>query len=101
MLDGNDGTWRDDFKVEVVHEFLSRIVGAAEAAEVDLPHIVICHDIDTGSVSYEGPFPDGLAALVFAERESAADQEQNDGIPLVFKVAALYPAGTPLVGEPT
>jgi len=97
MLEGDNSSWNDDDRVEIVHEFLSRIVGAAEAAELDLPHIVICSDTDTGAISYEGPFPDGIAALVFAERESAVDQELNDGVPLTFKVAALYPANFPLV----
>jgi hypothetical protein len=73
-------------------DFLDRVVSAAEAEELDLPHIVVCSDKRTGSVSYSGPFRDGVAALVFAERESAVDRALNDGDPLTFSVAALYPA---------
>lgn len=93
--DEDSTSWRDDLRVEVVHEFLSRIVGAAEIAEVDLPHIVICRDGDTGAVSYSGPFATGMAALVFAEQESAVDRELNDGDHLCFTVAALYPPQRP------
>ncbi|MCZ4498919.1 MAG: hypothetical protein JWQ74_1472 [Marmoricola sp.] len=98
MLEEESGSWKDLDGVEVVHEFLSGLVGATEAAELDMPHIVICQDSDTGAVSYEGPFPDGMAALVFAERESVVDQELNDGMPLRFTVAALYPGGHTLAG---
>lgn len=96
MRDHDDHTsWRDDLRVDVVHEFLSRIVGAAALAEVEMPHIVVCRDDETGSVSYSGPFPDGVTALVFAERESAIDRELNADSPLGFSVAALYPGDTP------
>lgn len=88
-------SWRDDLRVEVVHEFLVGVVGAAAAAEVEMPHIVVCQDSETGARSYSGPFPDGIAALVFAEAESAVDRALNDGAPLQFSVAALYPATRP------
>jgi hypothetical protein len=89
--DDQDSTWADDLRCEVVHEFLTKIIGAAETAELDLPHIVVCRDDQTGSITYSGPFPDGVTALVFAERESALDRELNDGEPLNFGVAALFP----------
>jgi hypothetical protein len=89
--DGSERSWAEDLRFEVVHDFLARIVGSAESVELDLPHIVVCRDDETGAVSYSGPFPDGVAALVFAERESAVDRELNDGEPLSFGVAALYP----------
>lgn len=85
--------WRDDPVSELVEEFLARALGAAAVGEIDLPHIVVCRDEETGTVSYSGPFPDGLTALVFAERESALDQALNDGDPLRFSAAALYPTG--------
>lgn len=84
-------SWRDGLRVEIVYEFLSRAICSAEAGEMALPHIVICHDEQTGSVTYSGPFPDGLAALVFAERECAMDSQLNEGAPLGFRVAALFP----------
>ncbi|MFL6059968.1 MAG: hypothetical protein ACJ72E_01960 [Marmoricola sp.] len=90
--DDETSSWRDDLRVEAVHEFLSRIVSAAELEELDLPHIVVCRDAGTGAVSYSGPFRDGLDAMVFAERESVVDAELNDGDCLSFSVAALYPA---------
>ena len=84
-------SWRDDLRVERVHQFISEAVSAAEVAEVDLPHVVICHDDESGAVSYSGPFRDGLAALVHAERESAIDRALNDGQLLRFEVVVLYP----------
>ncbi|MET3962902.1 hypothetical protein ABIE44_002836 [Marmoricola sp. OAE513] len=86
-----ESSWRDDLRVEAVQEFLRGAVGDAGVAEMEMPHIVVCLDEETGSVSYSGPFPDGLTALVFAERESAVDRELNDGPQLLFSVAALYP----------
>ena len=99
MHDDHEPTsWRDDLRVDMVHEFLSQIVAVAEVAEVTMPHIVICRDgaagtvsCAAGTVSYAGPFPDGLSALVHAERESALDRALNDGGQLTFTVAALYP----------
>ncbi|HET6153924.1 MAG TPA: hypothetical protein VFE15_13300 [Marmoricola sp.] len=96
--EGSEGSWAEELRIEVVHEFLARIVGSAESAKLDLPHIVVCRDIETGAVSYSGPFPDGVSALVFAERESAVDRELNDGEPLSFGVAALYPSERPEAG---
>ncbi|MFL6157647.1 MAG: hypothetical protein ACJ72D_16250 [Marmoricola sp.] len=93
MPDGDrESSWADDLRAEVVHEFLARLVGVAETAELELPHIVVCRDVETGSVSYSGPFPDGISAMVFADRESALDRELNDGVPLSFGVAALFPS---------
>ena len=93
--DEDTTSWRDDLRVDRVHQFLSEAVSAAEAAEVDLPHVVICRDEQTGAVSYSGPFRDGLAALVHAERESAVDRALNDGELLQFEVVVLYPANRP------
>ncbi len=92
----SSGSGRDDFRGELLREFLVRAVGAAAIAEVDLPHIVVCRDDETGAVSYSGPFPNALAALVFAERESALDLALNDGPPMRFLAAALY--STPAAG---
>jgi hypothetical protein len=89
----DDSSWQDDLRLEVVQEFLSRIVSATEVDELDLPHIVVCRDEETGAVSYSGPFRDGLDALLFAEREAVVDRELNDGDALRFSVAALYPTG--------
>lgn len=90
--DDGSTSWYEDLRIEAVHEFLSRIVSAAEREELDLPHIVVCRDGETGVVSYSGPFRDGIEAMVFAEREAVVDRELNDGELLSFSVAALYPA---------
>lgn len=94
MAERDDSSWQDDLRVEVVQEFLARALATAAVAELDMPHIVVCRDTETGSVSYSGPFATGLAALVFAERETAIDRALNDGAPLEFGVAALYRAST-------
>jgi len=84
-------SWHDDLRVEMVQAVLGNMVAAGEVAELEMPHIVVCRDQESGAVSYSGPFADGLAAMVFADRESAIDRELNDGEPLSFVVAALYP----------
>lgn len=89
--DESGGSWGDDLRSEIVREILARAIGRAAVAELDMPHIVICRDDATGAVSYSGPFPDALEALVFAERESALDRALNIGEPMRFSAAALYP----------
>lgn len=96
MHTGDDErAWNEDMLVEVVHAFVSDAVGAAAREEIDLPHIVVCSDLETGAVSYSGPFRDGLSALVFAQRESDLDRTANTGRPMQFSVAALFPADEP------
>jgi hypothetical protein len=90
--DDEHSSWQDDLRVDRVNNFLSELLSSAGVAEVDMPHIVVCRDDESESVSYSGPFPDGLTALVFAERETELDRRLNDGDPLTFSVAALYPA---------
>lgn len=93
MEDGDDETRSSgDGRPEPIQELLSRIVGIAAVSEIDLPHIVVCRDDETGAVTYSGPFPDAVAALVFAERERVVDGELNAGSPLCFGIAALFPA---------
>lgn len=93
-----DRTWHDDASVDAVYAFLSDAVSAAAREEIELPHIVVCRDIETGLTSYSGPFRSGLAALVAAERERVIDDATNDGAPMAFSVAALHPGGS---DEPT
>lgn len=88
----DESSWRDDMIAEVVRDFVSRAVGAAAREEIELPHIVVCRDTETGAVSYAGPFHSGIDALVFADHESRVDVEVNDGAPMEFSVAALLPA---------
>jgi len=87
----DDQSWRDHLATEMIHDFLSRAVAAAAGEEIDLPHIVVCSDRETGAVSYSGPFPDGLTALVAAEREATLDRRGITEAPMEFSVAALLP----------
>ena len=91
-------SWRDDIRLDAVHEFLTQAISAAGLEEIDREHIVVCRDTETGAVSYSGPFADGISALTFAENESALDRDLNDGVPLSFSVAALCPAPQPSSG---
>jgi hypothetical protein len=93
----DDGTWQDDMLLEAVQALVSKAVGEAAREEIELPHIVVCRDLETGAVSYSGPFPNGLSALVFAEQESVLDQSTNPVNPMQFGVAALFPAHDDLV----
>lgn len=81
----------EDRRREGVPELLARVIGAAAVSELEVPHIVVCRDHETGVVTYSGPFPDAVAALVFAERERVLDGELNSGAPLGFGIAALFP----------
>ncbi|MGO4258507.1 hypothetical protein [Marmoricola sp. RAF53] len=90
MRDADDDR-RPDIPDEALHALVARAVGEAAREEIDLPHVVVCRDPQTGTVTYAGPFRDGLAALVHADRESRAEQG-DDGVPFEITVAALYPA---------
>lgn len=81
----DDRTWRDDLATEMIHDYLSRAVAAAAREEIDRPHIVVCRDPESGAVSYSGPYPDGLSALLAAEREAEIEA-------LEYGVATLFPA---------
>ncbi|MBO9522854.1 MAG: hypothetical protein J7518_15075 [Nocardioidaceae bacterium] len=90
----DDDGWREALYGEVVRGFVSDAVGAAAREEMDLPHLVICRDTETGIRSHAGPFPDGLSALVFAEREHASERAAGNHT-MSFEVAALFPVDPP------
>lgn len=92
MAADQDWSGPDDRMLDVLRDFLTRAVSEASREEIDLPHIVLCRDRESGAVTYAGPFPDGLAALVFAEQESRADRRSDRATPMQFSVAALLPA---------
>ena len=92
MSGGDEERWRDDLATEIMHAFLSRAVAAAAREEIDLPHIVICRDRETGAVSYSGPFPNGLTALVVTEREADSERRAGGVSTMEFSVAALLAA---------
>jgi hypothetical protein len=62
--------------------------------ELDLPHIVMCRDQSGMYVSYFGPYPSAVEAMVAAEIEGEIEREAAGGMPVTFHVAALYPAFT-------
>ena len=80
-----------DQRMRLIHALVSQAVSRDEAEELELPHIVICHDPDTGRRIYSGPFPNALAALAYAEHESRLDQADPEDPLLEFSVAALHP----------
>lgn len=62
--------------------------------ELDLPHIVMCRDPTGMFVSYFGPYPSAVEAMVAAEIEGEIERDAGGGMPMTFHVAALYPALT-------
>lgn len=62
--------------------------------ELDLPHIVMCRDSSGVFVSYFGPYPSAVEAMVAAEIEGEIERGAGGGMPVTFHVAALYPALT-------
>ncbi|CUR55630.1 hypothetical protein NOCA2290017 [metagenome] len=62
----------------LVQEELALLVG---------PHIVVCSSRDSTTLAYTGPYPDGLTALIAAERD--AGQIEDDD--LEFRVSPLLP----------
>lgn len=47
-------------------------VVAESIREIDGPHVVILRDPASGATSFQGPFPDGLTALLIADAEDPA-----------------------------
>ena len=58
-----------------------------EVEQLTRPHIVICTSRDSQMVAYTGPYPDGLTALLAAERDAG---QVADG-DLDFRVSPLLP----------
>ena len=81
----------DDVRLDLLREIISRAVTAAEAAELELPHLVICTDRQTGHTSYAGPFPDALAALTYAEIQAARDRAAPEDPLIRWSVSVLLP----------
>lgn len=59
------------------------------AESMDGPHIVICRDLHAGTNSYEGPYDDGLTAVLAADREAAWDRAHHTRSWMVYTVAPL------------
>ena len=77
----------DAFDWDVATDLL---VGLA-AAELELPHVVVCSAGGAATASYSGPYPNALEAARAAECERRAEASFG-GTHLVFSVVALYPA---------
>jgi len=61
--------------------------------DMDLPHVLVCTDHTTSSVSLSGPYPNGLAALCAAEADHVLEHRQEPDSSMVFSVIALVPPG--------
>lgn len=61
--------------------------------DMDLPHVLVCTDHTTSSVSLSGPYPNGLAALCAAEADHVSERRQDPDSCMVFSVIALVPPG--------
>lgn len=71
---------------------MNRVIDAlvhAEATTLDDPHILVVRCVSSGEVTFAGPYPTGLAALVAADREMALLSHEPDEIEIT--VAALSP----------
>lgn len=68
------------------------ILTAAEAAEIELPHIVICYDALTGHTLYVGPYPGAADALAAADADAAvtADLDSDPASLRSYSVAPLH-----------
>jgi hypothetical protein len=57
--------------------------------EFELPHVVVCFSPDTGYLTVEGPFDNGLAASRMAEDD--ADAGRLSGSDFIYLVLPLVP----------
>jgi hypothetical protein len=80
---------RGDPGVDEVIAFLGRSLAAAAREEIEMPHIVLCTDPETGTTSYSGPYPNGLAALAAADRDERREVATGVEEPMRYSVAAL------------
>lgn len=67
---------------------------AEEAADLERPHLVVFEHVDTGFVTYQGPYPNALSALLAGQAERDATRE-NDGDEVSYKIARLFTTQVP------
>jgi hypothetical protein len=84
--------WHDEPPNGSLGDWVGGFLYEIAAAEIDLPHIVLCQDSTGRCRSFSGPYSTALEALVAAESEQRVELEANGGDTLKFQVAALYPA---------
>ena len=73
-------------------EHVARIMYSMEIAEIDMPHVVLTTVAGCPSVTYSGPYANGLEALTVADAEHRAELAAGGSGEVTFRVAALYPA---------
>lgn len=79
--------------VEDLAELLINALTSDAVEEMDHPHVVVCTDRISQTVSYSGPYEDGLAALVAAERDHQTEKTADPSNSLSFSVVPLlHPA---------
>lgn len=78
-----------ELAVELLLEHLVR----QSLTEIDVRHVVVVRDSRTGAITVQGPYRDGLAALVAADLE--AESDRADGGRLEFSVTPLIPGDDP------
>jgi hypothetical protein len=92
-LDGSQSTEVTfDLESVLTSELYQRLVEAdVEEAlrELELPHVVVCFDPQTASLTVEGPFDEGLSALRMAEDDAIADRMHGTGF--TYLVLPLLP----------
>lgn len=77
----------------VLGRLLVDMLVSGAVRDMDLPHVLVCTDHTTNSVSLSGPYPDGLAALCAAEADHVLERRQDPDSCMVFSVIALVPPG--------
>ena len=77
----------DDQWMEVL---LGQLV-AEEAADLERPHLVVYEHVDTGFVTYQGPYPNALSAVLAGLSERDATRA-TEGEQVSYKVARLFDA---------
>ncbi|GAA4727945.1 hypothetical protein GCM10023350_08770 [Nocardioides endophyticus] len=77
----------DDQWMEVL---LTQLV-AEEMADLERPHVVVYEHVDTGFVTYQGPYPNAMSAVLagLSERDATCATE---GEQVSYKVARLFDA---------
>lgn len=82
-------SWPRDRTAQIAHGLLADALAREGVHDLDRPHIALCTAVSTGTVTYLGPYPTGLHAVMAAAAEHAG--LQDDGIDVHTSVAVLLP----------
>lgn len=95
----NDELAESEVPVDEVLQRMSDLVTNALVADsvdsLSQPHVLICHDPETGFTAYSGPFDDGMAALVAAQQTLDEELEPEQACRMHLQVAPLSRPGVP------